>query len=128
MLEQPIYYYDNNPLSAMAQVNEGRMDAIKLMENLEPYIMKYVPGFGDEFVKYAVARHHWSILWQAAQKFSKYSDFMAFSAQFSMRENLKKLFDYPDRLIAISSRLFKIYPRMYYIIIRSYLKLRGKKS
>lgn len=123
VVQAPIYYYNDNPLSAMHKLDIKRMDAIRLMESLEPYVEEFAPEFSKEFCKYAVARHHWSILWQAAASFSRYSAFKEFHRNFEMRKRLVMLFDFPDMRVSISAVIFWISERLYFLLIRFYIKL-----
>ena len=75
----PIYYYYQNPTSAMnKKMTLDRKGAISLMKELEGFIEKQAPEFYPEYKSFAVARHYWSILWQAAGCFENYKEFCAY--------------------------------------------------
>lgn len=123
-----LYYYCDNPYSAMNRgIDLRRMDAITLMRQLEPIIAKLNPEFSAEFDRYVVARHHWSILWQAAGRLNTYKEFKEYSAHFEMKAELKKLFHYPESRISLSSRLYVFWPAMYYILLKCYMKISNRK-
>lgn len=124
-VERPIYYYYNNPRSAMnAGIDLRRLDAIVLMKKLEPIIAELNPNFSPEFTRYVVARHHWSILWQAATMLDNYQAFQEYSSHFEMKKELKKLLHYPEPRIALSSAIYIFWPRLYYFLLRLYIKLK----
>lgn len=124
VVRRPLYCYIRNEGSAMhKKMTVDRMDAVNLMRDLEGYMDKNAPGFAEEFRKYAVARHHWSILWQAVGCFGTYREFIAYASEFDMKDELTKLKSYPGRREALSSRLFCFSPRIYYFLMRMYLKL-----
>ncbi len=117
----PIYCYVDNPVSAMnRKINLNRKQAIVLMEKLETIIQEYAPEFSNEFCQYAVARHHWSILWQAACMLHSYREFQEYVQHFEMKQELKKLYSYPGHRISWSARLYSTSPWMYYHLIRIY--------
>lgn len=120
-----LYYYYDNPNSAMNKgIDLKRMDAIRLMEKLEGILAELAPEFSPEFTQFAVARHHWSILWQAAVMLKDYKAFREYAGHFAMKQELKKLLHYPEKRISLSSRLYILCPRLYYHALRFYVKLR----
>lgn len=119
-----IYYYFYNRQSAMnAGIDIQRLDAITLMRKLEPIIAQRNPAFSEEFRKYAVARHHWSILWQAAAMLNSYQEFRDYCSHFQMRAELKRLLGYPQWRISLSSLLYLVFPCLYYILLRAYVRM-----
>lgn len=124
-----IYFYYDNPVSAMnCKMNLDRLQAIELMKKLEPFIVENAPEFSSEFCRYAVARHHWSILWQAASRFGSYTEFREYCSHFNMKRELRKLYSYPERRISWSSRLFCAWPWLYYCMLRGYVWLTNRKK
>lgn len=124
-----IYCYVDNPLSAMnAGIDIRRMDAIVLMKKLEGILAELNPEFSVEFNRYAVARHHWSILWQAAAKLNSYRKFREYSEHFEMRSELKKLVRYPEKRISLSSAVYVVSPAVYYYFLRVFFALKNKKG
>lgn len=120
-----LYYYYDNPNSAMNKgIDLKRMDAIRLMEKLERILAELAPEFSPEFNQYAVARHHWSILWQAAVMLKSYKAFKEYAGHFEMKPALKKLLNYPEKRISLSSALYLRSPRIYYHMLRLYVTLR----
>ena len=123
--ERKIYYYYNNPASAMNKgIDLKRMDAIRLMQKLEGILAELAPEFSPEFNQYAVARHHWSILWQAATLLGSYKAFREYAGHFEMKEELKKLLRYPEKRISLSSALYIFSPPIYYHLLRAYVKIK----
>ena len=119
----PIYYYYPNPSSAMnKKMTLDRVAAIELMKDLEGIIQKNAPDFYPEYKRFAVARHYWSILWQAAGCFGKYKEFMDYIGNFDMKPQLKKLYTYPSKKITLTSKLFNLSPRLYYSLMRIYVR------
>ncbi|MBP3300545.1 MAG: glycosyltransferase [Clostridia bacterium] len=124
-VNRTLYYYYDNPTSAMnSGLDLKRMDAILLMKRLESILAESSPEFSPEFDRYAVARHHWSILWQAALRLPKYKMFREYCSHFEMKAELKKLLDYPEKRISLSSALYTVSPRLYYYLLRLYMRLK----
>ena len=124
-----IYFYFDNPKSAMnRQMDLKRLQAIELMQKLEPFMRENASEFGEEFCRYVVARHHWSILWQAASRFGSYTEFREYCSHFNMKRELRKLYSYPERRISWSSRLFCAWPWLYYCMLRGYVWLTNRKK
>lgn len=127
-VKRKVYFYYDNPYSAM---NDGidirRKDAITLMRKLERILGELNPEFAQEFNQFAVARHHWSILWQAATKLGSYRVFQEYVSNFQMRAELKKLLCYPELRISISSLVYLISPIVYYFMLRLYTRFKNKK-
>ena len=123
-----VYFYYDNPYSAMNNgIDVRRKDAIVLMQKLEGILAELNPEFSKEFNQYAVARHHWSILWQAATKLGSYREFREYCTNFAMKPELKKLLSYPELRISLSSLVYVISPGMYYFLLRMYVIIRNKK-
>ena len=131
-IERRLYFYYDNPHSAMnTGIDIRRLDAVKLMQKLESFMSVITPEFAVEFKRYVVARHHWSILWQAATRIASFDDFKEYCEHFKMREELKKMIRYPEIRVSLSSLVYVISPRMYYYLLRSvvsFIKLIKKES
>lgn len=116
-----VYYYYNNPTSAMNKgMDVGRLDAIYLMKKLNGIISELNPEFAPEFIKFVVARHHWSILWQSAINIDGYKNFVDYCKDFEMKKELKKMVSYPQFLFAVSSLVYVISPFLYYFLVRTF--------
>ena len=102
----------------------GRLDAIYLMKKLEHILPELNPEFAPEFSRFVVARHHWSILWQAAIKIDDYKNFISYCKHFEMRKEIKKMLFYPQLIFAASSFVYLVSPFLYYFLVRalSFLK------
>lgn len=121
-----IYYYYDNPHSAMnAGIDLRRQQAIELMRKLEPTISQSRPAFAKEFCSFAVARHHWSILWQASTRLDDYKKFQAYCGNFGMSQELKKLLSYPEARIRLSSLAYLVSPWIYYHLLRAFVKIKN---
>lgn len=121
-----IYHYFDNPHSAMNKgIDIRRMDAIVLMKKLETILQALNPEFAQEFTKFAVARHHWSILWQAASRLPSYKKFTTYCSNFEMRTQLKKMLRYPELKLSLSSLVYIISPWVYYHLLRTFINLRN---
>lgn len=128
-VDRQLYCYVDNPLSAMnAGIDIRRMDAVILMKKLEGILAERNPVFSVEFNQFAVARHHWSILWQAAAKLDSYRKFREYSDHFEMRSELKKLLKYPEKRISLSSAVYVVSPVAYYYFLRVFFTLKNKKG
>lgn len=124
-VDERLYFYYNNPSSAMnAGIDIRRLDAIELMKKLEPIIAERNAAFSPEFSRYAVARHHWSILWQAASRLDSYRKFKEYCSHFTMKKELVKLLNYPELRISASSLLYLLSPFVYYHLLRTYVKIK----
>ena len=99
-----------------------RMGAIELMKDLEAFIEQNAPEFSPEYNSFAVARHYWSILWQAAGNFPNYKEFKGYVSNFDMKPQLKKLYTYPSKKVTLTARLFNLSPFMYYLLMRIYVR------
>lgn len=129
VLPRAIYYYDDNPASAMhRKMDLNRLQAIELMKKLEPFMIEHAEEFSKEFCQYAVARHHWSILWQAASRIGSYSEFQEYCSHFEMKKELKNLFFYPQKRISWSSRLYSVSSWLYYHMLRGYKRWADHKN
>lgn len=121
-----IYFYYDNPHSAMnAGIDLRRQQAIELMKKLEPIISQSRPAFAKEFCSFVVARHHWSILWQASARLDNYKKFRAYCGNFAMRRELKKLLNYPEARIRLSSFAYLVCPWIYYHLLRAFVKMKN---
>lgn len=124
-----VYFYYDNPYSAMNNgIDVRRKDAIILMQKLEGILAELNPEFSKEFNQYAVARHHWSILWQAATKLGSYREFKEYCTNFQMKPELRKLLRYPELRISLSSLAYVVSPVIYYFLLRLYVKIRNRKK
>ena len=122
-----VYHYYDNPQSAMNKgMDIARLDAIRLMQKLEKILPNLNSEFAPEFIKYAVARHHWSILWQAAIKLNNYKEFNEYCKNFEMKKELKKMLSYPQPKLSLSSLIYTISPLLYYHLIRLFVGLTRK--
>lgn len=124
VVNEYLYCYNQNASSVMhSAVDLNRQDAIELMKKLEPIMQSLAPDFID-FSKFAVARHYWSIVWQAARYYSSYGSFADFCAHFPLVREMKKLETYPDLRISTTASLYLASPRIYYVALHLLMKMR----
>ena len=120
-IKLPLYNYREVSGSVMTKINEKRIDSIYLMEDLVEYFRTNNPSFYPFFAKYGVPRTSWAVLWQAAH-FLCYNDFKVFITKYDFKKDIKKLLQFPDKKIQLSSILFVISKRMYYNIVKIYTR------
>lgn len=118
-----LYVYFETPGSAMKTMNASRTDAVKLMLELEPFMEQHAPDFAPTFKKYCVARHIWSILWQATASFDTYQGFLDCVGWFDgVDGRMKQLSDFPDKKVRLTAALFRFSKKLYYHLMRFYVK------
>lgn len=113
-----LYLYRNRPNSAMTLVDNKRLDGLHLMVNLEEYFKLYNPDFYIKYKKYGVARWIWATLWQHASVSEEYESFKNAIKAYSPREYLKNLLTYPNFKVKVSSGIFIVFPKLYYIGVK----------
>ena len=114
MTEKPLYFYMMREGSAMQRFTGDRLICIKLMEKLEAWLKGTAVEFYPIFKKWGVNRIYWSVLWQASLAFG-YGDFKKFADMVCAEDKLSELYDYPDKKVRLSSRLFGIGKPLYYL-------------
>ena len=114
MTEKPLYFYMMREGSAMQRFTEDRLICVKLMEKLEAWLKDTDVEFYPIFKKWGVNRIYWSVLWQASLAFG-YGDFKKFADMVGAEDKLSELYDYPDKKVRLSSRLFGIGKPLYYL-------------
>ncbi|HAS91143.1 MAG TPA: hypothetical protein DCS12_02440 [Clostridiales bacterium] len=117
-LNNKLYIYKNNKSSAMSVFNKERITGILLIGSLSGFFCKKTPDFYQLFKKYAEARVAWSVLCQAAY-FLNYSEFKDYIDSYNYIEACKLLFDYPQKYVALSSRIFICNKLLFYLIIKN---------
>lgn len=122
-VEAPLYIYRDIPGSAMTKINASRLDSLYLMQDLKAYFREHKPTFAQQFEKHGVARMAWSILWQAAH-YLKYTDFLEYTKIYDFDPEIKKLLDFPDKRVTLSSKCYLLSKRIYHfavcVITRNY--------
>lgn len=112
-----LYYYRMRTGSAMEKFNEFRLDGLYLMQDLEGYFKNHCERFAAEFLKYGVARWVWGTMWQSACALP-YSEFKDFCLKLMANEMMKKLSDFPDARVRVSSKMFILSNYVYYLSSR----------
>lgn len=118
LISNELYMYRIRPNSAMSIVDRKRIDGLHLMLNLEKYFKEYNPSFAKKFNKYGVARWVWSTLWQHALVSNNYKSFIVAITEYNTNENMKSLLTYPNIKVKLSSSLYIINSRLYYILVK----------
>ena len=119
ILDAPLYYYRIRATSAMASLNQRRVDGMRLFENLENYISLHAPNIYNEFKKYGVSKWVWSTVWQEAHGAKDYNAFLENIKKYNPEKYFRRLISFPNQKVAITSWIFTKSKMMYYIIIRT---------
>ena len=112
----------------MSRLDARRVDGLKLFENLEKFISINAPMFYPQFAKYGVAKWVWSTVWQEALASHTYKEFCARVGKYSPQKHIRKLFDYKNLLVRLSSILFIYSKSIYFVLIRMYRRKYRKLS
>ena len=88
-----------------------------LMDELVPLLQQQAPAFVPTFEKWMTARLSWSVMWQASRAFSL-ADARRFARHFKMKQRLSRLYDYPDKKVRLSARLFGFSPAAFILAAR----------
>lgn len=126
VISSPLYYYRWRDSSAMANFNDSRLDGLYLMKDIEKYYEKYCKDFAKKFKKYGIARWVWATLWQSACALS-YNEFKYFSNKIMASAMMKKLEDFPDIRVRLSSKIYRYNNYLYYLFIRKIAQLKDIK-
>lgn len=116
-IQLPLYVYKQNEGSAMTKIDESKLDAITIMDELEVYFKSTNPEFYPIFEKYGAARNAWAILWQAV-RYLDYTSFMKFTKMHDFKAEFRKLLTFPDARVKVSSLCFIFSKTIYYYVVR----------
>ncbi|WP_049764990.1 glycosyltransferase family 2 protein [Syntrophothermus lipocalidus] len=119
-----LYNYRFREGSAMAKFGPERLEGLYLMEDLVRFFEVHCPSFGKEFEIHGVARWVWATLWQAACALP-YPKFIKLCNDLKAKERMKRLRDFSDVRVRLSSILFLINARAYYMIARTVARIAG---
>jgi glycosyltransferase involved in cell wall biosynthesis len=112
-----LYFYRMRTGSAMANINEARLDGMYLMQDLEQYFKNHCEDFAGEFLKYGVARWIWATMWQAACALP-YGEFNNFCLKMRANEMMNRLKFFPDARVRFSAKVFLFSNYSYYMCAR----------
>lgn len=115
--ERDLYFYIQRPHSAMARFTVDRLSCMELMERLVPVFNSRVPAFTPIFQNWMIPRLCWSVMWQASLAFS-FGDACRFARLAGMKEKLRRLYDYPDPKVRLSSRLLGLSVPLFIAAVR----------
>ena len=122
LIPQQLYLYRIRNSSAMTKFDFRRKEGFWLFKELEIFIREKKPNFSPKFDKYGVAYWVWSTIWQAANLSDSFHDFIDKIKEYEADSYIKKLLDYPNVKVRISSRLFLISKKAYYVLLLIVLK------
>jgi len=125
-IKEPLYLYRMRPNSAMSLVDRKRLDGYKLMTYLENYLDKVRPDFAENYRAYGVARWVWATAWQVASGTERYSDFIGHMNEYNAALHMRKLHDFPRKVVALSALVYTYSPLVYYKIVRALSFVRGR--
>lgn len=128
LLKEKLYFYRIHKDSAMTKNINKRKDGFLLMKELENYFEDHNPQFSKKFKQYGTARWVWGNLRQLALYSENYKDFQEQAKNFHTKQYLKNLIQYPQLYVAMSSILFCISGRLYYIFFIPIKLMKSMKS
>lgn len=117
-VDEQLYLYRVRVGSAMSIVDERRLDGLHLFKNLELFFSENVPAFSKKYNRYGVAKWVWSTLWQEAISADSYAAFAKRAKLYSAKSYLKRLVFYPRFKVAITSMIYAVSPRLYYVVMK----------
>lgn len=120
LTDAPLYCYRIRNGSAMAVMNERRLDGLKLFENLSDFIKEKAPDFYPQYEKFGVARWVWSTVWQEAMASKSYKEFCKRTVKYNPKYYIRKLFYYKNPKVKLSSFMFLYFKRCYFLMIKIY--------
>ena len=123
--EYQMYFYIRRKNSAMARFIPDRLSCLTIIEELKPFIASNAPEFLPLFEKWAAARIYWSIMWQASLAFGV-KDALRFAKRAYIKQQMRKLKDYPSKKVRLSSRLFSVSPPLFVLSAKFLGKTRSK--
>lgn len=121
--DQVLYYYVNREASAMNRFSIERLRCLKLIAELSPMMSEKRPAFAPTFDRWAVSRLYWSVLWQAAVAAKSMADLSYFAKQTGASDRLATLREYPDRRVALTSKLYRFMPW----VVLAAMRVMGKR-
>ncbi len=127
--DRMLYFYVLREGSAMATFVTDRLSCISLLEGLKPFVKANCPDFLPIFEKWMISRIYWSIMWQACHAFS-YKDIVGFAKKAFIKKHMRNLYDYPDKKVSLSARLFN-FSIFFYVLAVGFLgrnKTKVKKT
>jgi len=121
LLEKQLYIYLKNQGSAMTRFDESRFDSVHLFKDLEDFFLENNRAFFPLFKKYAVAHKEWSLLWQAALHLP-WTEFSKLTKDYEFNTGLKELSSYPVKYVKLSSKVFLISKRLFFICVKLFVR------
>ncbi len=119
LVDKKMYWYYDNPSSAMHTICWENTMALKVVDNVADYLKENKHPFYSELNNYLYVRTCWAL----AKDFARYGDKKLFN-RFVTEENLafeiKKLIQSNNKMLSFSSRILSINPNFFYYMIRLY--------
>jgi glycosyltransferase involved in cell wall biosynthesis len=123
IIDHPLYGYRLRSGSAMSKVDNRRLDGLRLFEALSEFIADRAPDFKEVYQKFGVARWVWATLWQEAAAAKDFKDFCERAEKYDANNHLKHLLSYPKLKVKLTSMVYLISKRCYFLG----MSLAGKK-
>lgn len=111
------HHYMWVPGSAMSKFGVDRLSGYEAIRDLAPFMRRHVPDFAPAFSKYAASRVLWSIVRQGAVYLS-YQDWRRFFSKVDVRQSMRNLLSYGNRLVSASSTCYLLLPLVFYWLSR----------
>ena len=118
MTERVLYFYVLQEGSAMSRFTEDRFRCLSLMEDLRVWIYRNCPAFLPRYDRWGIARIYWSLMWQAALAMPEVREARRLGKISGALSYMRRLRDYPDRKVRISSRLYCLCPSLFFRLAR----------
>lgn len=114
-IEQPMYWYFQNPASAQHDIKWNRIDAVTAIERAEEYLKKNDCVYFQNFSDYMPYRVRFTVLldFARAQKRQLYNRFYT---EYNMRECVGKLLFKNGFILTVSAMVAKFSPLSFYIL------------
>jgi glycosyltransferase involved in cell wall biosynthesis len=116
-VDYPLYKYIRREGSTMSVFDDTRYDTVKVYTILEKYIEERNNDFSGYFNKYWTSRSVWSTMRLAAAKVSL-NKFMRMVIQYNAKKRLENLFEFKDKRVALTSKLFCLNPKIFYYLFK----------
>ena len=116
--ERILYFYILREGSAMSRFTVERFRCLELMERLRIWIYRNCPDFLRNYDQWAIARIYWSIMWQAAIAMPTVKEARHLGKMSGARGYMKRLRNYPDRKVRVSSRMYCLCPALFFLFAK----------
>ncbi|HHX70058.1 MAG TPA: glycosyltransferase family 2 protein [Gallicola sp.] len=118
-VDETLYGYRDNPMSVVNTTNWRRTDALTSVINTEKYLKVNRCEFYAEFKQYMYARNMWAVAKNFTQGNRK-DLFLLLIKEYDVGSPMKYLNKNRNKLVALSSILYRIHPMLFFRTIRIY--------